>query len=156
MRLLKKPLKVSNFKFAEYVITQFYVFLQKIVVAHLDERFFCFRKIASYFASTFALSFAKALESKKASKNEKATQDRSLKLATFGIAAADFIGFAMTAKRIFIIFAAIVVTLISPVFSVGTTGASLLKQFVGARAPGMGEAYTAVADDIYALHYNYC
>ncbi|HAM38551.1 MAG TPA: hypothetical protein DCP53_04045 [Elusimicrobia bacterium] len=32
--------------------------------------------------------------------------------------------------------------------------AALLQQFVGTRAPSMGEAFTAVSDDIYALHYN--
>jgi len=44
---------------------------------------------------------------------------------------------------------------ISPFYgSAGTSGGVLLKQFVGARAPAMGEAFVAVADDIYALHYN--
>lgn len=36
----------------------------------------------------------------------------------------------------------------------GTAGAAFLKLPVGARAPAMGEAYGAVADDAAALHYN--
>ena len=37
---------------------------------------------------------------------------------------------------------------------VGTTGLQFLKVGVGARAVGMGEAFTAVADDASALYYN--
>jgi long-subunit fatty acid transport protein len=37
---------------------------------------------------------------------------------------------------------------------VGTTGASFLKIGVGARAVGMGEAFTAVADDASAVYWN--
>ncbi len=36
----------------------------------------------------------------------------------------------------------------------GTTAAEILKLPVGARAIGMGEAYTAQADDIHSLYYN--
>src|SRR5579864_5665137 len=36
----------------------------------------------------------------------------------------------------------------------GTTTANFLKLGVGARAEAMGEAYTAVADDATALHWN--
>jgi hypothetical protein len=36
----------------------------------------------------------------------------------------------------------------------GTTGASILSWGVGARAIGMGEAYTAMADDISSLYWN--
>ncbi len=38
--------------------------------------------------------------------------------------------------------------------SSGTTGAAFLKVAVGPRAAAMGEAYTAVAEEAYALHYN--
>jgi len=37
---------------------------------------------------------------------------------------------------------------------VGTTGANFLKIGIGARAVGLGESFSAVADDIYAVHYN--
>ncbi|MDP8228121.1 MAG: PorV/PorQ family protein [Candidatus Electryoneaceae bacterium] len=37
---------------------------------------------------------------------------------------------------------------------VGTTGLNFLKVGVGARAVGMGEAFTAVASDVSALYYN--
>ena len=49
------------------------------------------------------------------------------------------------------------VLLVIPVFAYaddGTTGARILNQPVGARVQGMGEAFTAVADDLSALHYN--
>lgn len=36
----------------------------------------------------------------------------------------------------------------------GTSGASILRQSVSARVSGMGEAYTAVAENVYALQYN--
>lgn len=36
----------------------------------------------------------------------------------------------------------------------GTTAADILKMGVGARAIGMGEAYTAQADDVHSLYYN--
>jgi len=36
----------------------------------------------------------------------------------------------------------------------GTTGAEVLKIGVGARALGMGEAYTAMADDVSSLYWN--
>jgi len=36
----------------------------------------------------------------------------------------------------------------------GTTSANILKMGVGARAIGMGEAYTAQADDVHSLYYN--
>lgn len=36
----------------------------------------------------------------------------------------------------------------------GTSAAQFLKLGAGARASGMGEAYSAVADDAYALYYN--
>src|SRR5689334_8512028 len=38
--------------------------------------------------------------------------------------------------------------------SAGTTGAEILKIGVGARAIGMGEAYTAQADDVSSLYWN--
>jgi len=59
--------------------------------------------------------------------------------------------------RMLRIFTAIIITfitLITSVFGIGKTGAALLKQFAGSRAAAMGEAFVAVADDIYALHYN--
>ncbi|MBI4056924.1 MAG: PorV/PorQ family protein [Elusimicrobia bacterium] len=37
---------------------------------------------------------------------------------------------------------------------VGTSGAQFLKLGVGARPAGMGEAYSAVADDIFTTYYN--
>src|SRR5262245_49352629 len=36
----------------------------------------------------------------------------------------------------------------------GTTGAEILKIGVGARAIAMGEAYTAMADDVSSLYWN--
>ncbi len=36
----------------------------------------------------------------------------------------------------------------------GTSGAAFLKLAPGARPAAMGEAYSAVADDVYAVHYN--
>ncbi|MCK4533261.1 hypothetical protein KAU39_05695, partial [bacterium] len=38
--------------------------------------------------------------------------------------------------------------------SVGTSGADFLKIGVAARPGGMGETYTAVAEDVYSLHWN--
>ncbi len=38
--------------------------------------------------------------------------------------------------------------------SAGTSGADFLKIGVAARPGGMGETYTAVAEDVYALHWN--
>ncbi|MDD5687960.1 MAG: PorV/PorQ family protein [Elusimicrobia bacterium] len=35
-----------------------------------------------------------------------------------------------------------------------TSGGTLLKQYVGGRASSMGEAYVAISDDLYGLHYN--
>ncbi|MBN1638193.1 MAG: UPF0164 family protein, partial [Ignavibacteriales bacterium] len=37
---------------------------------------------------------------------------------------------------------------------VGTTAANFLKIGAGARAIGMGGAYTALSDDIYSVYYN--
>ncbi|OGS47238.1 MAG: hypothetical protein A2539_10640 [Elusimicrobia bacterium RIFOXYD2_FULL_34_15] len=58
--------------------------------------------------------------------------------------------------RLFIIILFFTLKLISFIYSssTSTSGATLLKQFAGSRAPAMGEAFTAVSDDIYALHYN--
>ncbi|HAM38796.1 MAG TPA: hypothetical protein DCP53_05315, partial [Elusimicrobia bacterium] len=54
-----------------------------------------------------------------------------------------------------IIFIISIIILVSSVqASPSTSGAVLLKQFVGSRAPAMGEAFVAISDDIYALHYN--
>src|SRR5689334_13804699 len=36
----------------------------------------------------------------------------------------------------------------------GTTGANILNIGVGARAIGMGEAFTAVSDDVSSLYWN--
>lgn len=43
---------------------------------------------------------------------------------------------------------------VSSINRVGTTAAQFLKIGVGGRAIGMGSAYTAVADDIYAIYWN--
>ena len=39
-------------------------------------------------------------------------------------------------------------------FAAGTSGGMLLSEPIGARASGMGEAYTAVTGDIYGVYYN--
>ncbi|OGS18248.1 MAG: hypothetical protein A3J83_00175 [Elusimicrobia bacterium RIFOXYA2_FULL_40_6] len=39
-------------------------------------------------------------------------------------------------------------------FASGTSGAAVLKQQIGARATGMGDTFTAIADDIYTIQYN--
>ncbi|MFH1540297.1 MAG: PorV/PorQ family protein [Elusimicrobiota bacterium] len=42
----------------------------------------------------------------------------------------------------------------SNVFASSISGGTLLKQFVGGRASSMGEAFVAISDDLYGLHYN--
>jgi len=59
-------------------------------------------------------------------------------------------------KKIIIGFLILVVSAV-PGFcadSSGTTGLQFLKMGVGARSAGLGEAFTAVSDDIYAISYN--
>lgn len=53
-----------------------------------------------------------------------------------------------------VIFIATVVLTIGAAGQAGTTGLSFLKLGVGARALGMGEAYSAIADDPSATYYN--
>jgi hypothetical protein len=43
---------------------------------------------------------------------------------------------------------------VQPALSAGTSGGIILKQAVGARSQGMGEAFTGVADDATALYWN--
>ncbi|MFH0948467.1 MAG: PorV/PorQ family protein [Elusimicrobiota bacterium] len=42
----------------------------------------------------------------------------------------------------------------SYIFASSTSGGTLMKQFVGGRASSMGEAFVAISDDLYGLHYN--
>ncbi len=57
-------------------------------------------------------------------------------------------------KRMVIILLALLPLVAFSQAKVGTTGLNFLKVGVGARAVGMGEAFTALADDASALYYN--
>jgi len=56
-------------------------------------------------------------------------------------------------KKIFI-YLFITFTFSHYAFGSSTSGASLLKQYVGGRPSAMGEAYASVSDDLYGLYYN--
>ena len=60
--------------------------------------------------------------------------------------------------EVFIPVAVLLLLSVSPAHSInskaGTSGAQFLKLGAGSRAGAMAEAYTAVADDVYALYYN--
>lgn len=58
--------------------------------------------------------------------------------------------------RFLVAFVLIFACLLTPVYALdsGETGASFLKMGAGARAAGMGEAYSALADDVFAAFWN--
>lgn len=60
----------------------------------------------------------------------------------------------MTSKRLAVAVAVAVAVLSTACAAQGTSGAQFLGVGVGARAVGMGGAYSAVADDATALHWN--
>lgn len=55
-----------------------------------------------------------------------------------------------------VINATLILSGVIPVYAggVGTTGTTFLKIGIGARPVAMGESFVAVADDVYAIHYN--
>ncbi len=57
-------------------------------------------------------------------------------------------------KRILIIILALASIEISAAGNIGVSGADFLELGVGSRALGMGEAYTAMSEDVNAMYYN--